>query len=65
MKDPNQSCTTCVHRDPSPTQIGFGGCHRLPPVLLPDGRGGATQFWPFVGPQDWCGEFKPTYASMS
>jgi hypothetical protein len=30
-------------------------CRKDPPTLRGSGRG----VWPFVGPQDWCGQFSP------
>lgn len=32
-------------------------CHRFPPGLL----SGQVRVWPTIAPEDWCGEYKPTY----
>ena len=58
-------CATCVFADPDPMMTGHFTCRRSAPIILPAahewaGKGAeAHATWPGVGPDDWCGEWKP------
>lgn len=66
----SKTCETCRFRKPDPRDDykSHGECRRLPPVPMcwtgQDGYSNATahyeQHWPFMQPDDWCGEHKPT-----
>ena len=51
-----ESCKTCRFFRRSALEAGsFAHCHRMPPTPTPDGL--AT--FPYVPPEDWCGEYQP------
>lgn len=58
-------CETCrfLKLDPRLAYITNGQCRRFPPQVLvwthPDYTGPQyDQHWPWVGPNDWCGEYQ-------
>ena len=60
-----ERCATCRFADPDPLMSGHFTCHRRAPVILPvahelTGKGAeASATWPGVGPDDWCGQWRP------
>lgn len=66
MTNDNQpACTTCRFREADPQHIGWGGCKRYPPTILPGIENATMQFIPYVGPSDWCGEYLPVERMLS
>ena len=57
------TCQSCIFRQPDerPEYSVSGWCHRRPPTLVfvtYDGvNGNVEQYYPWVTPDDWCGEF--------
>lgn len=54
------ACYTCRYwRPQAPGRTGpvGGTCHRRAPVRL--SAGDRVDLWPYTGPIDWCGEWRP------
>ena len=58
-------CATCRFAETDSQMPGHYTCRRHAPVILPaahelTGKGAeSSATWPGVGPDDWCGEWKP------
>lgn len=69
-----ERCETCRFREPDkrPAYANTGECRRFPPqVSIWTGRGGYDepvpcyeQNWPWVQPDNWCGEHQPKEPSQ-
>ena len=59
-----ETCKSCLYRKPDrrPEFINHGFCRRHPPqiaAMLYDGISPCPEsHWPWVEPDDWCGEYK-------
>lgn len=55
-------CADCqfwqIARDDDGQDTSYGLCHRMPPIVLIEGRFDGHARWPSTDAVDWCGEFK-------
>lgn len=64
----NGTCENCPWRKPDkrPEYPGYGQCRRHPPQIAVwtitghdyPSQPGYEQHWPWMAPDDWCGEFQ-------